>query len=55
MQQRKYEKLPEVLEALADSLSSEDPLTLEAVALLTEERADVREDLPQEELLVAAR
>lgn len=39
MQQRKYEKLPEVLEALADSLPSEDPFTLEAVALLTEERA----------------
>lgn len=39
MQQRKYDKLPEVLEALADSLPTDDPQTAEAVALLTEERA----------------
>lgn len=39
MQQRKYDKLADVLEALSDSLSSDDPRTAEAVALLSEERA----------------
>lgn len=39
MQQRKYDKLPDVMEALADSLPTEDPLTAETVALLMEERA----------------
>ncbi len=39
MQQRKYEKLSDVMEALADSLPTEDPLTAETTALLTEERA----------------
>ena len=41
MQQRKYDKLPDVLEALADSLPGDDPLTAEAVALLAEERASL--------------
>jgi hypothetical protein len=41
MQQRKYDKLPDVIEALADSLPSDDPLTAEAVALLAEERASL--------------
>ena len=39
MQQRKYDKLADVLEALSDSLSSDDPQTADVVALLREEQA----------------
>jgi len=40
MQQRRYERLGEIFEGLSDSLSPDDPLSLETCALLAEEKSN---------------